>query len=214
MKKLEKFLFFYSILAITIVMIFLGVFQPKPLNLAVAATLIPIVFYFWLRLTSPETTSAGMWSFRFILSVIIICALAIYGLYLSKNITPPDPTLNNKLSEEINLNNSLKETIASLSAQLTKNGTIIPKTSTVSGVSVTDLINPSSDTIPSQQITGRAGIKFINVYENPISASKKIATVSASINYFYTDKQFGWYKIELSDTSTGWVNGNQVQEVQ
>jgi hypothetical protein len=200
MAKFEKFLFFYSILAITVLLISFGLFEPTPLNFISVVLLAPACFYFWVRLTNPEKVSAEKWSLRFLISLTVLSALGIGSFYLTKQsfIQP----------QEI----ETKETATPATVPIV---TPTPQTSPKSktqGESVTDLVFGTP--IPLKEITGKAGIKTIDVYESPIQASKKIANIDGSIKYLYLTKQGNWYNIVLSESEAGWVSTSQVQEVQ
>lgn len=123
MKGLEKILFFYGIFAITSLFISFGIFSPLPLNFISIALLIPIIFYFWIRLTNPERVSAEWWSAKFILSLIILSTLGIFGYRLAQ-IKPSAPV----------------EKIVVKNYPTPFPTPIVFKNSTPSGESVTDLI--------------------------------------------------------------------------
>lgn len=120
MKKFENFLFFYSIVAITVFLISFGIFSPKPLNFISGLLLLPLVFYYWIRLTNPENVSAERWSLRFLTALIILSLLGIYGFYLLKQVTEKIPVISNQLSNEQRLNEELKKELANLKEKLEK----------------------------------------------------------------------------------------------
>lgn len=195
MRSFEKFLFFYSIVATTTLFISLGLFYPNPLNFISGAILLPVIFYFWIRLTSPEAVGAELWSLRFIIAIAILTALGTAGYRLSQ-LKPPPP---------------VQKVIVEAPSPT---ATPAVKSATASGESITDLILGSPTPIALLEITGKAGIKTIDVYQNPSLTSKKVGSLDGTANYLYLDKQNGWYKVVISDSLAGWVSQNQVQEVQ
>lgn len=219
MKKFEKFLFFYSIIAITTLFVSFGVFSPKPLNLVSMILIVPIVFYFWIKLTTPEAVSADKWSIRFLTVLTLVSSLTIFGYYLAVrgigDMQKADQSraLEGKLADAEDLNKNLSATIASISAELTKvKGANSFKTN-VDGLSVGDLILDRPNPITTQEFTGRAGVKLIIVYDSPTASAKNIATLDGTQTYLYLEKQNDWYKVVLSGSNVGWVSASQVQEV-
>jgi hypothetical protein len=219
MRKFEKFLFFYGIVVITVLFVSFGVFSPKPLNLISLILVIPIVFYFWIRLTSPESISAEKWSFRFLIALVIVISMLTFGYYLAVRgmsdlqKTNESKTLQSKLATAEALNESLSESIASLSAELTKTKVGGSTSTNTDRTTATDLIFGSPSPVPLQEFTGRAGVKLINVYDSPNLLAKKITTLDGTQTYLYLEKENNWYKVVLSGSNVGWVSGSQVQEV-
>jgi hypothetical protein len=213
MRKFEKFLFFYSILAVTVILISLGVFSPKPINLIVGLILSPIVFYFWIKLTSPDNISAERWSIRFLIVIAVLSLLGIYGFYLSKQASDGEPEIMAQLREQTDANEELKAKLASMSAESSRK--IDSSTdSTASGESVTDLVSEPTP-IALQEIAAKPGVKKIDVYQDPLPAANKIGSLDGgSAKYLYMDRQNSWYKVVLSESQVGWVSQSQVEEVQ
>jgi hypothetical protein len=213
MRKFEKFLFFYSILAVTVILISLGVFSPKPLNLIVGLILSPIVFYFWIKLTSPDNISAERWSVRFLIVIVVLSLLGIYGFFISKQASDGEPEIMAQLREQTLANEELRAKLASMSAEPAKVKDSSP-VSTASGESVTDLVSEPTP-IALQEIMAKPGVKKIDVYQDPLPAATKIGTLDGgSAKYLYLDKQNSWYKVVLSESQVGWVSQSQVEEVQ
>src|SRR5258708_5158415 len=82
MRKFEKYLFFYSLISITVFTITAGIFSPNPLNLLIALLQFPLVAYFWLRVTAPRDIPLEVWSFRLLTIITIVSGLGIFGYYL------------------------------------------------------------------------------------------------------------------------------------
>ena len=176
-----------------------------------------IIIYFWIKLTSPQAVSAEKWSVRFILALIILSALGVYGMSLAKSMeaSPEEAALKRQLVELQVKNEELAkklEAISSESASLKKKETA--KDPDVKGESIADLlVEISSPPTGVQKITSKAGISLIDVYQNPDPASKKIGSLEAKINYPYLEKNNSWYKVVVTSATSGWVNATQVQEV-
>jgi hypothetical protein len=221
MKKFEKFLFFYSIVAITVFFISFGIFSPSPLNFVSGILLLPLIFYFWVRVTNPENITPERWSVRFLTATVLLILLGIFGFYLKSHVLPQVSSLSDKIGIVETLNEKVTGDLASVSAELDKlrQGSTTPsaKLKTVpdsENLSISDLINASPSAGSSQRVTGSTGLKTVDVYGSPSSTSPKIGTIDGSITYPYITKQSGWYKIVMTSTQTGWVSQSQVQEVQ
>jgi len=200
MKGFEKFLFVYSIIATTALFITFGVFSPKPLNLISLLFIVPIIFYFWIRLTSPESTGAGIWSLRFIISIIILSGLGIFGYYLAQ--ISPSNLADVAISQTPTPTPPQAETpIATGSA-------------TPRGASIVGLLTDSPSPVPLLAFKGRAGVTLINVYKTATTSAQKITTLDGTQTYLYIVKQNGWYKVALAGSDIGWVSATQIQEVQ
>lgn len=116
MKGFEKFLFFYSIIAITAIFFTSAFFLRTPQNVISGFLTLPLVIYFWLRLTSADTVNVSRWSLRFLTIIIVLSSLGIFTYFLSQQSASTtnkrDAELNQKLTD-------LSEKIASLSGQQT-----------------------------------------------------------------------------------------------
>ncbi|OGY24615.1 MAG: hypothetical protein A2172_03865 [Candidatus Woykebacteria bacterium RBG_13_40_15] len=200
MRGLEKFLFVYSIIAITALFITFGIFSPKPLNLVSLLLIAPSIFYFWIRLTSPESTGAVKWSLRFIITIVILSGLAIFGYYLRQ--IPAPKLADIAVSETSQPSSSPTET------------PISTKSATPRGASIVGFLTETPSPVPLQQFKGKTGVKLINVYKTATASAQKITTLDGTQIYLYLLKQGSWYKVALSGSESGWVSASQIQEVQ
>lgn len=208
MKRFEKFLFYYSILAVTVFFISFGIFSPKPMNFISGILLLPILFYFWIRLTNPQNASPGVWSARFLVSLVILCTLGVYGFYISKQSTDPNSIINSQLSEQTAQNEKLKSEVATLKEQLDKNEAVPTSTPEVS---ITDLITEPAPGNSVQRIMAKDGVEKVDVYANPSLTSQKVGTLEKNVNYPYITIEDGWYKIVVTSSTVGWVSSDQVE---
>lgn len=216
MKKFEKFLFFYSILITTVILISFGLMSPKPLNLISIASFSPVVFYLWVRFTSPQAVDAEKWSLRFLLVLLVLSSLGIYGFYLARSleVDPNETALRNQLMEMQKENEELSQKLEKVSTESavmdTKKEVRDPS---VEGESIADLLiesSPAPGTV--QKITSKTGTT-IDVYQSPNVSSKKVGSLEPKVNYPYLEKSDGWYKVVVTSTTNGWVSSSQVQEV-
>ncbi|QQG41618.1 MAG: SH3 domain-containing protein [Candidatus Woesebacteria bacterium] len=220
MHKFERFLFFYSILAITVFFISFGVFSPSPLNFISGILMLPSAFYFWIRTTDPEHSSPNVWSVRFVLVLGLLSTFGIFGFYLASRGLPQIRVLEEKIDGLAIKNTGLQNELEKTNSELAKfKQSIATPSATVKGIStnditVADLVAGSPTPGSGQRITGISGQSSINVYQSTSLSSPKIGTVDGSITYPYITKQDGWYKIVLTSAKTGWVNENQVVEIQ
>lgn len=236
MKKSEKLLFFYSIIAVTVVFLASAFFSPTPLNLILGITLVPIVFYFWIRMTSPADVDVSMWSIRLVVAVVGLCALGVLTYYLS---IQGSSSFANKQSENQDITEKiegLSEKIESLggddaaSDKILKEMTIIreelarlKRGESTLGTSDKDndlseiLLEYEEDSVVNKPLGYIAVIDsadtFINTHTEPNNSSKVAGQIVHDQDYPYYEVQGGWYQIKLSEDSRAWVNAVDVKLV-
>lgn len=54
---------------------------------------------------------------------------------------------------------------------------------------------------------------FLRVRDEPSLGGKEIARVNPGDSFTFLEEQTGWYKIKLSDTTTGWVNSSYTEKI-
>lgn len=90
-------------------------------------------------------------------------------------------------------------------------------TSTLEKVTPTPQPSPEEsedEETPSQQVEiNNTPVGFLRVRSSPSTAGNQITTVEPGEIFTYTDEQNGWYKITLTDGTSGWVSGTYVTEV-
>lgn len=195
----------------------LGATSPSPLNLISGMLLLPVVFYFWIKLTSPQVVDADKWSIRFLLILGILSALGVFGFYLARSIenSPVETSLKNQLVEMQKKNEELSQ---KLEKYITPTQTPASKEKVkgvdIEGESIADLLIESSpDPTGAQKIISKTGIKQVDVYQSPNTTSKKIGNLELNLNYPYLESVDGWYKVAVTSSTVGWVSNTQVQEV-
>lgn len=199
MKSFEKLLFVYSIVAVTVIFICFGIFEPKPINLITSTLLIPIVFYFWVKLTGPEKSSPEIWSIRFLIVIIILCLMGIGTYYLKTNQKGPQ--------EKIIIINATTVPSPITSAKPSPDP-IKPKTDE----SVTDILYGTPIPIPTTFLKTKGGI--VNVYQDKLTTSKILYKLIPDQSYPYSQKLGAWYKVYISDSIEGWVESSSVSIIQ
>jgi len=234
MRKLEKFLFFYSIIAITVFFITSAFFSPTPQNLISAILMFPLVFYFWIRLTNPDEVNVTKWSFRLLTIIIIISSLGIFGYWLGENKPKPivkkeetktDETTKkiDELTDKINELKNGESDSEQISEELTKIKEELTrlrlseqaKNMDVPYESLSEIISSTgSSEKESNKITGKEGITSINAYAEPAFSSRILEKLPPNKEYIYYDTQNGWYKIILSSNKAAWVSSKDVEEIQ
>jgi hypothetical protein len=240
MKGAEKFLFYYSLLAITILFFTSVFFAPKPQNFISLILLIPLIIYFWIKTTSPSTTTPNFWSIR-VLAVLLI--LSLLGI-ISYSLGVPKQTAQVKKGQVAvqGVNDEAIQELAAKISALDKDGSseeiakeladikeqlarITGKTSTSSTTGGTGGVtlgeNFSSDDV-SELIKnipyGLVKISNQNVTELDVLAeaafsSRRMGSMQSGQNYEFFEKKDGWYLVKLTDGTLGWVNERDVQEV-
>ena len=188
--------------------------SPGPLNLISATALLPIVLYFWIRLTSPQAVNVEKWSFRFLVALAVLSSLGIYGYHLARSSGPgsAEIVLRNQLAETQRKNEQLTKDLSGFSPSPGPTA-MASGTPGVSGESIADLLSEEPSPGSVHRITAKSGVASIDVYQTAAASSKKIGSLESGINYPYLEKSGGWYKVIVTSAVTGWVNSAQVQEV-
>lgn len=214
MHKFEKFLFIYSIIAITIFFISFGIFSPKPLNFISGTLLLPILIYFWLRFSSPQGTSAEAWSVRFLVVIVTMSLVGIYGFHLFNQVDPTkyENTLKTQLAEALKKNEELNQKINTSTKTASPSASPLEKVKGES--SVVDIISEQVVKSGGTRITLKSDITAAYIYSEQALTSKKIDNIIKGVTYPFITKDGSWYKVIASDSRTGWVSSADVDEVQ
>jgi hypothetical protein len=238
MKKLEKILFVYSIVAITFVFITSGIFTPSPQSLISSMLLFPILAFFWIRVTNPQEVNVAKWSLRLVIVVILISALGIYGSFLSQLITGKDQgggteITNEEASKKIEeleaeieqlrqqelTSKELAEKLAEIKDELTRLNTE-GKLALGTSSEDSDLAKLLADLEENEQkssvgyVTMRdQKISEIDVLYEPQFSSYRVGTIKFGETYPYSEVDRNWYKIKLPDETFGWVHDRDVRVI-
>jgi len=200
MKNLEKFLFFYSIIVINVLFTVIGVISPKPVNIISISLLLPLLIYFWIRLTSPKGSDPVLWSLRFFLSIFAVSVIAVLGFIYNKN------TTNRPIHETTDT--VVKTPPPSPSPLISPSPKAEEK-----GESIADIIiENENNEKTSLWITGKNKEKEIDVYSENSFSSQKIGVLDPELNYPYLEIKNNWYKVVIDTDTSGWINSEDVYE--
>lgn len=207
MAKFEKFLFFYSIVALTVFFVSFGIFSPKPINFVSGILMFPVIFYFWIRLTNPAGTSAEIWSLRFVSAIAVIALVGVAAYYLNLKGASLFPQRPANISKEQTQTDG-----KTVSSEKAIPQTPAAATGSANGPSISDLLLPSPSSFPDLKVAVN-GLSSANAYQDQDKNSKVIGELVSGVNYPYTDFNGKWYKVYLNDTTYGWVSADDVSEV-
>jgi hypothetical protein len=217
MKKLEKFLAFYSIIVVTTLIVGATGLLPRPHNFIMLFLFLPVGIYFWLRLSAPNEVVASKWSVRLLLLIAILSGLGIFGYYLSINtyLLTQKTNENEKLTSQIDdlqneltqINNELNVTSATPSSTVKK---------TVDDTSIADVLGEgNANTALTEPIGYIAPLSdaLVDVYSEDSSTSTVVSTLKQNKNYPFYDKIGNYYLIGLDGGTKGYVKVNLVKQV-
>jgi len=231
MKNSEKILFIYSIVAITAVFISSAIFNPSPQNLVSSVILLPLLGFFWLRITNPGKTSLPKWSLRVLITIVVISSLGVYATFLSKlpygqveQEETQESEAVKKMEElkaeieslkEVQSSQEVADELASIKAELTRIS--LGGSSNLGTAEDDDLANilmvTETPSVTVGYVTIRSSlIKTVDVYEEDNFDSEKIDKIRYGTNYPFFESVGNWYMIKLEDDSFGWVHERDVKE--
>src|SRR3990167_4729259 len=105
MQFFKVFLFYYSLVATTILLLVSFFMLPKPQNLANTILLAPVVFFLWTHALNPDFFSAPKWSPKFGAIILVFLLLGIFSYFLAfkfvKYLPNTSPPLSDATLEEI-----------------------------------------------------------------------------------------------------------------
>lgn len=235
MKNVEKILFFYSIVAITVIFIASAFFSPTPLNIISGLALLPILAYFWIRMTSPSEVSAQKWSLRLFIAVFALSALTIFAFALAaKEKQEPaeevseDQLAAEKLEEIRSEIESIKDkevTDDELLAEIEKiqeelvNLRASNATQGIGNDSLSDVLDDINyqydlDTPVGQVTMISSSDTTADVYSDSAGTSEITGQITFGRTYPFFESVGNWYLIRLPDDTMGWVKSEVVEEVE
>lgn len=102
MHSYQKFLFYYSLIVLTFLLVVSLFFIPKPQSFFALALFVPIPLYFWLKLTLEGEDNPYRWSLKMLSLLLVIGILGIFAFWLSgKTPDKPPKTTLEETTEEI-----------------------------------------------------------------------------------------------------------------
>lgn len=227
MRGFEKFLFVYGIIVATAIGLGSLFFSPRPENFIGFVLFLPVIVYFWLRLTSPNEVPSSKWSLRLILVVFILTTLGIYGFSLFRR---AEEELNIKKealiqTETLAKLEDLKKELAIL-AQKSSSGEAVAEDvarikDELTALKEKDTLNSnllgayaSLEDIPIGYLTiSNSKVTKLDVYQDKNSTSTVLWKIDYGENYQYFQKEGNWYLLEIPDGNKGWVNASDVKEI-
>ena len=222
MKPHKVFLFYYSLVATTILLLVSFFLLPKPQNIANTVLLAPVVFFLWTHALNPDFFSAPKWSPKFGAIVLVFLLLGIFSYFLSfkftkyLNINSSTPISEANLEEikqylsesntqQSDLRDYLESELGGLKAKIDSLGN---RDLTILGLS-----ENAGGATPAPAAIGQVTIKDANLTQVPIhetssQESKTVGSAEYGVNYPFYEKTSDWYKI-----AEGWVEGRWFTEV-
>ena len=239
MRKFEKFMFFYSLVAVTVLAISSAIFSPGPQNIIAGIAYLPIFVFFWLRLTSPNDTDAAGWSARLAVVAVLLSALGFYVVNLSssakysatklsalelekselsaKNIQLEDQNAQLKKStEELT---KLSDSFNDLKDKLSSGGYSLDYVLGASGSAdlsdlLLDLKSGDQDTALELVTMTNKELKNAPVMAKASLTSDEIGKIIYGEDYPYVAIDGSWYNIQLPNGDLGWVYDRDVHVVE
>jgi len=90
MHSYQKFLFYYSLIILTTLLVISLFFIPKPQNFFALALFIPIPLYFWLKTTLEGEDRPYRWSLKMLGILLVTGILGLFAFWLAGK-TPAKP---------------------------------------------------------------------------------------------------------------------------
>ena len=221
MQLLKVFLFYYSLVATTILILVSFFMLPKPQNLANTVLLAPVVFLLWTHALNPDFFSAPKWSPKLGAIILVFLFLGTFSYFLAfkfvkylpigtsgSNSSATLEDIKQSLNESNMYNNKLRTYLESeISTLKTKIDSLGNKDVNVLGTT------PSQNQALPEGVAGKitakdANLTEIAIYEQSSQESKVVGSAQYGIVYPYYEKATDWYKI-----SQGWVEARWFTEV-
>ena len=218
MQFFKVFLFYYSLVATTILFFVSFFMLPKPQNLASTILLAPVVFFLWTHALNPDFFAAPKWSPKFGALILVFSFLGIFSYFLAVKFVrylPNSPTSDATLEDikqalsESNTHDSELRTYLE-----TEIGTLRTKIDSLGNKDLNVLgLTPSQNPVLPEgaagQITAKdANLTEIAIYEANSQESKVVGSAKYGIVYPFYEKTEAWYKI-----AEGWVEARWFAEV-
>jgi len=94
MRSYQKFLFYYSLIITTILLVACFTFAPQPQNFFALALFAPIPLYFWLKISLEGENSPYRWSLKMLSILFLTGILGIFAFWLAGKTSDKSPTIN------------------------------------------------------------------------------------------------------------------------
>lgn len=234
----RQVLFYYSVLAATLLFGWILFFLPRPINFIPLLILLPVPLHFWLHLgdgskkthadgtaASPETTHkknrAALLAFIvFITLTISSVSIFAYSVLLErynlmKNAPKSDTEVKNtqtQLKQITDQLGNLKSTLTGVSRQLddvSKNQKN-QKDLEVLGLSMSEKPDTIATTAGLLKITSQ---QKVDVYTDSTTTSQILGKAVYNQVYTFNKKIPGWYQIILPSLEQGWIKAQFGKEL-
>lgn len=216
MKQIKIIIFYYGLIATTILLPVSYLLLPKPQNIANTIILIPVVFFFWSNVGNPGSSPTPKWSQRLLIMVFLLSILGTVSYFLSTKYSPKaflsdtslagiKQSLDESDSQEAEFRNRVEEELSILRMKIDSLGN---RDLNVIGVTA-PTESPKLAEGALGQITAKdANLTNITIYEGSSLESQTVGSAEYGVVYPFYEKSEGWYKI-----TQGWVEARWFTEV-
>jgi hypothetical protein len=216
MKPFKFFLFYYSLIATTILLPISLFLLPKPQNIANTLLLTPVVFFFWTYVAKPDSSPSPKWSKRLLIVVSLLSLLGIFSYFL---ITRPLPSttfsgtgledikqyLTESNAEEKEFRKYLEEEISALRTKIDSLGN---RDLNVIGVTAPTGTSTSPEESIGQITAKNPNPTSIAIYLDSSLESQAVGSAEYAVVYPFYEKSGDWYRIDQ-----GWVEARWFTEI-
>jgi len=231
MSFLKVFLFYYCLIATTILLLVSYFVLPKPQNIANVVVLAPVALFFWIYATNPASINASKWSVRFLIVVTLLSSLGIFSYFLASRFLPKaapivDPTLTeirtlltDAKSQDEEFRSYVEDELKGLKDEIST----LQEAQTL-GASIVDIDKRLAEEEKiNEEPVGTVTIKNsvnsqVAVYEEQDDTSATKGTAKYGENYPFYESRGSWYLIDGFDLTSGasgngWIRADLVKEV-
>lgn len=231
MSFLKIFLFYFSLISTTILLLVSYFVLPKPQNIANVIALAPVALYFWIYATNPSSVNASRWSIRFVIVVTLLSLLGIFSYILASRYLPQaapivDPTLTEirGLLEESKSNDEKFQGYVETQLKDLRDEISTLQENQTLGVSTFDIDKKlAAEERDYGEAIGNITIRSstnstVAIYEEASDTSEVKGKANFGENYPFYESQGLWYLIdgfELTPGANGlgWIKAELVKEV-
>lgn len=232
MKNLGKLSYYYTLAAVTGLLIGSVFFVSPPFNYFQVALLSPAILFLFLNITHPENVSDSEWSARLFIVFIALAGVVVGGYYLSYSAKSTEREIASQMQEQQTKEDTiqkLSEEISTLKQELSdqkENQSSDESDNTdepLDKQQVSDLLQylgvndeASSSTDGYTKIIGYVKLKNGNsetdVYKEDNASSRVIGIITSTTTYPFYQSKGEWYLIEFDASQKGWVKAQYVKE--
>lgn len=223
MRFLKGLLFYYSLIAVTVLLAGSFFLLPSPQNIANTLILVPVAFLLWTYATNPNSVTASTWSIRFVIVIGLVSSLAVFSYFLSMKYLPKsapivDPALSDirsSFSETQRKNEEFQEYLKEEIEGLKNEIEVLKEINGDSTLGATTLLQEDFAIVLGQ--IKPSSNTSVQVRADSVSTSIVVGNLKPNQSYQYYDLKNGFYKISGFDPDNlsdyGWVESAEVREV-